>query len=117
MAATTSVSVKHLSGPAMANMFRAITQSQSQYPNVRDLTTRELEVMRAFLSPVADNTTVAQNLSISSFTLNNHLKNVFSKLGVDNLKKAVWRFVLIYSEFLPEFLQFYSSAAETTNAA
>jgi DNA-binding NarL/FixJ family response regulator len=86
------------------------------FPQVRDLSRREVEVMQAFLSPVSDYDNVSSELSITKKTLENHLVSIFSKLGVDNIKKAVWRFVLIYTEYLPKFLFFYvAPAAEAVN--
>jgi DNA-binding NarL/FixJ family response regulator len=112
------MAAKHLTGPAMSAVFKSLMASQSDYPSVRDLTPRQLEVMQAFLSPVSDNESVCIELSISVNTLETHLKSIFSKLGVDSLKKAIWRFVLTYTEYLPKFLFFYvAPAAELTPVA
>ncbi len=104
------MAAKHLSGPAMSAVFKSVMKSQSDYPQVRDLTPRQLEVMQAFLNPVADNVLVCTELNISVNTLEAHLKSIFSKLGVDNLRKAIWRFVLTYTEYLPNYLFFFSSS-------
>jgi DNA-binding NarL/FixJ family response regulator len=112
------MAAKHLSGPAMQTIFKSLMESQSDYPRVRDLTPRQLEVMQAFLNPVSDSESVCNELLISGNTLEAHLKSIFSKLGVDCMKKAIWRFVLTYTEYLPKFLFFYiAPATELTPVA
>ncbi len=113
MAATTPVSAKHLSGPAMSVVYKALLENQSDYSQARDLTPSQIRVMQAFLSPISDHGSVCGELSISMNTLLFHLKNIFSKLGVDSLKKAVWRFVLIYREYLSQLMLFYVLPEDT----
>src|SRR5438270_6090236 len=99
---------KHLSGPAMSVIFQSFMAKQAEFDGLDpNLSQREKEVMHAFLSPVSDNDTVSSELAISKKTLENHLTNIYSKLGVDSIKKAVWRFVLVYREYLSDFLFFY----------
>jgi len=52
------------------------------------LSTREVQVLRG-IQEGGSNREVAQRLSISEFTVANHLKNIFRKLGVHDRTRAV----------------------------
>jgi PAS domain S-box-containing protein len=55
---------------------------------VMDLTRREREVLR-LLASGASTSTIAETLSISLFTVRNHIHNILAKLGVHNRLEAV----------------------------
>lgn len=105
---------QHLSGPAMSAIFAAFMAKQADYPEtLPSLSPREIEIMEQFLDPTAESHQVARSLCIASSTLDRHLANIYEKLGVDNLRKAVWRFVLIYRQYFADFFVFYLKEAHT----
>jgi DNA-binding NarL/FixJ family response regulator len=57
-------------------------------PALSDLTTRELEVLRA-LATGASNAAIARSLGISPKTLRNHVSNTYHKLGIYDRAQAV----------------------------
>jgi DNA-binding NarL/FixJ family response regulator len=103
---------QHLSGQAMSVIFQAFMAKQTEYPEAAPtLSPREIEIMEQFLDPTAEAFAVSRTLSIAPSTLDRHLANIYSKLGVDNLRKAVWRFVLIYRQYFADFFVFYLKEA------
>jgi DNA-binding NarL/FixJ family response regulator len=61
-------------------------------PTVNDLSTREKEVLR-LVAEGKDNATIAGELFISPYTVNNHISNILLKLQVDNRIQAAVRAV------------------------
>ncbi len=57
-------------------------------PEVGPLSSRELEILRGVVGG-GSNREVAENLSISEFTVANHLKSIYRKLGVRDRTQAV----------------------------
>ncbi len=55
------------------------------YPN--DLTAREVEVLRLVAQGLT-NAQIAEQLVIRPFTVNNHVRSIFGKLGVTNRAAA-----------------------------
>lgn len=78
-----------------------------RYKLVEELTEREIEVMREFLNPGASKLLVAGKLIMSMHTLNSHLRNIYGKLGENDIRGAVWRFVQCYPTYLGEHLTYY----------
>lgn len=58
---------------------------QPTYPN--DLTAREVEVLRLVTQGLT-NAQIAEQLVIRPFTVNNHVRSIFGKLGVTNRAAA-----------------------------
>lgn len=62
--------------------------SASSGPETGPLSPRELEILRGIVGG-GSNREVAENLSISEFTVANHLKSIYRKLGVRDRTQAV----------------------------
>jgi DNA-binding NarL/FixJ family response regulator len=108
------MAAQHLSGPAMSAIFQSFVEKQAEYPDAcPTLSPREIEIMEQFLDPTAESHQVARSLCIAPSTLDRHLANIYEKLGVDNIRKAVWRFVLIYRQYFADFFVFYLKEAHT----
>ena len=60
-------------------------------PRALDLSAREREIL-ASLSRGSTNLDIAESLAISLFTVKNHMKRIFRKLGVSNRTQAAARF-------------------------
>jgi len=63
----------------------ASAKSAVTYPN--DLTAREVEVLRLVAQGLT-NAQIAEQLVIRPFTVNNHVRSIFGKLGVTNRAAA-----------------------------
>ena len=77
----------------------ALTLTDRGY--VEPLTSREREVL-SFVALGLSNAAIAQTLGISRRTVERHLENVYSKLGVSNRAEAVYFAVQV--GFIPLFL-------------
>lgn len=79
-------------------------------PRVLELSAREREILES-LSRGSTNHDIAEALAISLFTVKNHLKRIFRKIGVSNRTQAAARFnqELMRAELMPA--QLVASAA------
>ena len=59
-------------------------------PLIEPLTERELDVLNLLVQRQT-NQEIAQQLIISPYTVNDHLKNIYSKMGVHGRRQAVQR--------------------------
>lgn len=73
------------------------------------LTSREIEIMEAFLDPHSTYYTVAQSLFLAENTVKCHLQNAYVKLGETSLRPAIASFLRLYPEYLPKALSFYET--------
>ena len=60
----------------------------SENPNIRPLSKRENEIL-ALLKDGLSNPEIAENLNLSIKTIENHIRNIFIKLGAKNRTEAV----------------------------
>ena len=60
----------------------------SDNPNIRPLSKRENEIL-ALLKDGLSNPEIAENLNLSIKTIENHIRNIFIKLGAKNRTEAV----------------------------
>ncbi len=67
-------------------------ESGEERPHVENLSTREKEVLRLVVEG-KDNSTIAQELFISPYTVKNHISNILLKLHVENRLQAAVRAV------------------------
>lgn len=84
---------KRCEGPEIADAIQVIShqetpERQSSCPaSIQSLTDRELEVLHLLRQGLGDRQ-IASHLSISRHTVNNHLRNIYSKLGVSRRIEA-----------------------------
>jgi DNA-binding NarL/FixJ family response regulator len=80
-------------GPFAATIFSEIAKMNWQIPTMKPgcrLTARELEVLE-LLAKRCSNKQIAKQLSVSIFTVKNHVHNILEKLEVDSRVNAVDR--------------------------
>jgi DNA-binding NarL/FixJ family response regulator len=83
-----------------------LSRSFSTEPiKIEKLTDRETGVIESFLDPNATRMVVAAQLAISENTLNQHLRSIFSKFCVMDIRGAVLVFYFSYPELAAEALR------------
>lgn len=72
----------------MKREFRSLTD---KYPEIRELSRRELEVFLALLSDKTQNQ-IAEELFVSASAVHFHTKNIYKKLGVSGRKQLLIKY-------------------------
>ena len=82
----------------------ATAHAEAELPGVTQLTTRQLEIVRGFLS--GDRIpAIADRLFVSQSTIRSHLALIYLKLGVHSQQQLVDRFRVAYDESRTPFTQ------------
>lgn len=72
----------------MEMMQHQFTQSAPERPKKKPLSKREIDVLE-YMKEGYRNPEIAQELSLSTKTIENHVRNILLKLGVKNRTQAV----------------------------
>ena len=75
-----------------------MSQPQPSQPLIEPLTQREVEVMVLCSNPFLERKEIADRLSISPRTLDNHLLSIYQKLLVTNQFSAAVKFQRVYPD-------------------
>jgi len=86
-----------LSGVVARKVVQKIHSKSAHPPKARTLTARERDVIELVSQGLPDKQ-IADQLGISLLTVNSHLKNIYSKLGVHSRAEAISKYFLISSD-------------------